>query len=258
MKLEQVAAQLYTIRDYLKTPDEIDASMKKIRDIGYPAVQVSGMGPIPEADLMAILGKYGLTCCATHEGTDAILNTTDSVIARLKALSCKYTAVPHPGNLIGNTMESMTAFCEAMDKAGKAMADAGLVLTYHNHNNEFQKIGGKTILEWIYELTDAANLQGEIDTYWVQAGGGNPAAWCHTLYSRLPLLHLKDYGVNEQNQGCFREVGYGNLDWDDILESAADAGCEWYIVEQDANWTDNDPFKSLEMSFEFLNENYIE
>ena len=50
MKRSQVAAQLYTIRDHLKTPQDTAKSMRKIRSIGYEAVQVSGMGPIVKAN----------------------------------------------------------------------------------------------------------------------------------------------------------------------------------------------------------------
>ena len=49
MKIQQVAAQLFTVRDYIKTPADVAVSMKKIRQIGYQAVQVSGMGPIDTA-----------------------------------------------------------------------------------------------------------------------------------------------------------------------------------------------------------------
>ena len=43
MDKKMLAAQLYTIRDYMKTPqEEIYVSLKKIKDIGYDAVQVSG------------------------------------------------------------------------------------------------------------------------------------------------------------------------------------------------------------------------
>ena len=34
------------LRDYLKTPEGIKESLKKVRDIGYTSVQVSGIGPI--------------------------------------------------------------------------------------------------------------------------------------------------------------------------------------------------------------------
>ena len=46
MKVNQVAAQLYTIRDFTKTPANVALSMRKIRSIGFTAVQVSGMGAI--------------------------------------------------------------------------------------------------------------------------------------------------------------------------------------------------------------------
>jgi hypothetical protein len=36
-----LAAQLYTVREFTKTADGFAASVKKIRDIGYTAVQVS-------------------------------------------------------------------------------------------------------------------------------------------------------------------------------------------------------------------------
>ncbi len=85
MKIDQVAAQLYTIRDHIKTPADIAASMKKVRDIGYTAVQVSGMGPIEESELMKILDGEGLDCCATHEPGDVIRQTPEIVVERLNS-----------------------------------------------------------------------------------------------------------------------------------------------------------------------------
>ena len=35
MKKPRIAAQLYTIRDFTKTPDDLDRSMKRIKEIGY-------------------------------------------------------------------------------------------------------------------------------------------------------------------------------------------------------------------------------
>src|SRR5208283_1385186 len=74
MKIKQVAAQLYTVREFAKTPAEIGQTLKKIRAIGYQAVQLSGLGPISESELVAILKGEGLVCCATHEDGNMILN----------------------------------------------------------------------------------------------------------------------------------------------------------------------------------------
>lgn len=62
----KIGAQLYTVRDFMKTPEEMAASLKKIHSIGFETVQVSGIGPVDwERDLAAMLKENQLTCVAT-------------------------------------------------------------------------------------------------------------------------------------------------------------------------------------------------
>lgn len=256
MKLNQVAAQLYTLRDFIKTPADIAASMKKVREIGYTSVQVSGMGPIEESELMKILDGEGLTCCATHESGDVIRQTPEIVVERLQKLNCKYTAYPYPAGIDFSNPEHVASLIVDLDKAGAVLREAGQVLGYHNHAIEFLRVGGKPLLETIYDSTDPKNLVGEIDTYWVQYGGGDPVTWCERLADRLPLIHLKDYGYLPENKPVFAEIGYGNLDFRAIVAAAEKSGCEWFIVEQDT--CPGDPFESLKMSFDYIAANLVE
>lgn len=254
MKLHQVAAQLYTLRDYLKTPADIAASLEKVADIGYRAVQISGMGPIPEADLVRICRDNGLSICATHENGQTILNEPAKVIARLQALGCRHTAYPYPAGVALESLQDIRAFAARLNEAGKVLAEAGLTLSYHNHHIEFRRVAGKPILGWIYELTEPRYLKAEPDTYWIQVGGGEPTDWCRRLSGRLPLLHMKDYAiVPPDNKVTFAEVGNGNLNWPAIVAAAEAGGCEWFIVEQDT--CAGDPFDSLRQSFQFIKDN---
>ena len=41
-----LAAQLYTVREFTKTPEGVAETFKKVRQIGYKAVQISAFGPI--------------------------------------------------------------------------------------------------------------------------------------------------------------------------------------------------------------------
>jgi sugar phosphate isomerase/epimerase len=255
MKLKQIAAQSYTVREYLKTTPNIRMSMKKIREIGYEAVQLSGMGPVGPEELSEILEDSGLYCCVTHEPGDMILNEPKKVIEKLNVLNCPYTAYPHPSRTPLNTLEEVQNFAARLNRAGRIFHDAGITLAYHNHHLEFRRIGDKTILDIIYEETNPLYLQGEIDTYWVQYGGGNPEAWCRKLKGRLPLLHLKDYAINAENAITFAEVGYGNLDWKAIIRAAEESGCLWFIVEQDE--CSGDPFDSLRKSYDYIREKLV-
>lgn len=255
MKINQVAAQLYTCRDLLKTPEDIAKTLKRVRKAGYTAVQVSGMGPIAEEELNRILEGEGLVCCATHENGDKILNETQWVIDRLKKLNCQYTAYPYPAGIDFLSKESVFGLIPKLDQAGKLMKEAGLVLCYHNHQHEFRKIEGKTILDHFFEKTQPEHLQGEPDTYWVQYGGGDAVALCEKLKGRLPLIHLKDYYVNPENTPAYCEIGSGNLDFKRIVAAAENSGCKWFIVEQDV--CPGDPVDSLEKSFRYIRENLV-
>ncbi|MCX7020307.1 MAG: sugar phosphate isomerase/epimerase [bacterium] len=253
MNINQVAAQLYTLRNFLQTPADIADSMRKVRAIGYETVQISGMGPIDAGDLMTILDGEGLTVCATHEDSQKILQDPAWVAEKLHKMRCGHTAYPYPAGVTLNTLDDLKRFAAALNAAGKILRDAGVQLSYHNHHMEFRHVEGRTILEQIYEMTDPLNLQGEIDTYWVQFGGGCPTDWCRKLRRRLPLLHMKDYMINQDNKPAYAEIGQGNLDWPIIISEAEKSGCKWFIVEQDE--CPRDPFESLKMSFEHIRDN---
>jgi sugar phosphate isomerase/epimerase len=252
MKIEQVAAQLYTLRDHLKTSDQIARTLRQVRKIGYTAVQVSGVGPVETNELRQILDGEGLVCCATHENGTTILESPEAVVEKLSILGCTHTAYPYPADIDFSTLRSVKDFVRKLDAAGARLRASGMTLSYHNHDIEFMRVKDRVILDYIYENTKPENLKGELDTHWVQAGGGSTTSWIRRLAGRMPLLHLKDFAVDAGRKRRFAEIGHGNMDWSEIIPAAESSGCEWYIVEQDSDWVDNDPFKSLKLSFRYL------
>ncbi len=257
MKISEVAAQLYTLRDFLKTPADIKASLKKVKKMGYEAVQLSGLGPIDEKELVKILNGEGLIACSTHEPSEQLLSNPEKSAERLEMLGCPGTAYPYPSGINLQTLAGVKALAKKLNKTGEVLKKAKKIFAYHNHNVEFFRIKDKTVLDIIYEETDPSFVQAEIDTYWVQAGGGNSEAWCRRLKKRLPYLHMKDYGMDVDRKPVFREIGYGNLDWPTIIQAAEKSGCKWFIIEQDGNWMKNDPFKSLKASFDYIAANLV-
>lgn len=245
-----LAAQLYTIRDHTKTAEDFAASMKKIKDIGYTAVQVSAIGPIPHEEVWKIISDLGLTVCNTHIGWDKLKSDIDDVIAQHKLWQCKHVAVGSmPAEYREGGEDGYKRFAAEAAQIGEKLAAVDLTFSYHNHNFEFVRYGNRTGLDIIYDETDPRHLQAEIDTYWVQAGGGDPAAWIMKVKDRMPVVHLKDMVVNGREQ-VMAEVGEGNLNWPAILQACKDANVEWYAVEQDI--TPGDPFDSLKISYDNL------
>ena len=55
MSTSQIAAQLYTVRDFTKTPADIAQTLKKVKQLGYDAVQCSALGTIDSTELNRIV-----------------------------------------------------------------------------------------------------------------------------------------------------------------------------------------------------------
>jgi sugar phosphate isomerase/epimerase len=245
-----LGAQLYTVRQFTQNAADFAASMKKIADIGYTAVQISGFGPADPKAVAQVMQDCNLTVASTHMGWDRFLKDLDGVIGEHKLWGCKHPAI---GGLAGeyHSAEGVKRFVDELRPVAERLAAEGMDFSYHNHNHELIRYGGKTWLAMLYEQAPPEILKAEIDTYWITAGGGDPAAWVRSLGPRQPLLHCKDMAMAPGREQRFAPVGEGNLTWPAILDAAQEVDVEFYLVEQDSSY-DLDPFEALATSFRNL------
>ena len=243
-----LAAQLYTVRDYLKTPEDIRSSLAKVSEIGYAAVQLSALGPIEPRVLRRIADDLGLDIVATHVDYDRILTDVQSVIDDHEIWSCKNVAIGSMPQSYRDR-DGFARFARDASAVVAPLIEAGLTFSSHNHSFEFERIDHRTGMEILFEESDPERIFAELDTYWIQHGGANPVTWIRKLAGRIRIVHLKDMAMRGFEQK-FAEVGEGSMEWEPILGACRDAGVEWYIVEQDV--CPGDPFQSLEKSLHNL------
>jgi sugar phosphate isomerase/epimerase len=247
-----VGAQLYTVREFTQTPEGVADAFLRVAEIGYTAVQISAFGSVDAKDVARMAADNGITIASTHTGWDRFLNDLEGVIEEHKLWNCRHPAI---GGLPGEyfSVEGLKRFLDELAPIAERLAQEGLDFSYHNHNHELAHHNGRTWLGMLYEQADPDVLKAEIDTYWIQAGGGDPAAWVRDCAGREPLLHLKDMVVTREREIRMAEIGEGNLNWPAILQAAAEGGVEWYLVEQDHCY-DRDPYESLAISYRNLKE----
>ncbi len=243
----QIAVTLYSLRDYCKTKEALDETLGKLKNIGYEAVQVSGIGPISPEEVKGLLDKHGLFCVATHENLKDLTENTEAVIKKLKTLECPFTALGWPGDYFNK--EGISFLIQALQKAGKALSQAGIRFGYHNHSQEFEKFTGKTMFSELMSGTNPRYVLSEMDVHWVQHGGCNPAKLILGLKKRIYVIHFKDYTVI-QGKPHVCEIGEGNMDFPAIVKACKKAGVRWYVVEQDDPVPGRDMFDSARISFD--------
>lgn len=250
MKIEPLlGVNLYCFRDDCRTEADLDRTLGRLRERGFPSVQVSGIGPIAPAAVRALLDKHGLTACAAHESYEALASPL-AVADKLETLGCGFTALGYPGDE-RFARARWPELAETLQTAGRVLASRGLRLGYHNHANEFEDQGGTNLLTWLYENTAAETVYAELDTAWIQHGGGSPEAWIRKLAGRVPAIHLKDYTWTKAGVRLC-EVGHGNLDWTGILKACVETKIPVWIIEQDHPVAGRDLFASTALSLKTI------
>lgn len=240
-----IGAQLYTVRDYCKTAQDLSLTLKKIADIGYRYVQVSGTCEYDAVWLKGELDKNGLSCVITHIPSKKLTEALDKVIEDHRTLLCDNIGLGYYS--FDPVREKYDAFCSTYKQVAEKISEGGKYFMYHNHAGEFQKLGDKTVIERLAEDFDASHMGFTLDTYWVQVGGANPADMIETLSGRVPCIHLKDYAYQQK----MAVVGEGNINFDRVFKKAERAGVKYMLVEQD-DCGGEDPFECLRRSYAFL------
>ena len=239
----EIGAQLYTVRDHCKTLEDFEETLKKIADIGYVNVQVSGSCAFAPEWLDEKLKANGLRCVVTHVPADRLTAEPAQVAKEHAVFGCQNIGL----GWYNFAQDSLEAFLEKYAPVAKAIAENGKYFMFHNHDSEFIRNGNKIILEQIAEAIPPEQLGFILDTFWIQAGGGDPAYWVERFADRVPCIHLKDYAYGRK----MAVIGEGNINFERVFAAAEKAGTKYMLVEQD-DCNGEDPFACLKRSYEYL------
>lgn len=237
-----IGAQLFTVREFCKTPKELSETLKKIADIGYETVQISGTCDYDPSWLREQLQQNGLRCVLTHIAAQKLEQDAAAVARDHDVFDCDLVGLGYFPFF--NENQTSQDFIRRFGPVAKTLQENGKHFCYHHHAHEFAKEDGNLILQILCDTFDKDELYITADTYWMQAGGVSPELWLKKLSGRIPCVHCKDISFDRK----MMPVGEGNLNWDGILSIAQSCGTRHLLVEQD-DCNGEDPFDCLKRSF---------
>ncbi len=255
----QIGAQLYTVRAHTQTLDDFAETLKKVADIGYRSVQVSGTCAYDPYWLLEELDKNGLKCVLTHTAKAADLEGGDESLKKVvefhKVFGCRNIGIGGmPGGLAENFEDRWEPFREKYVPIAARLQELGAVLNFHNHYQEFQgKFAEKSVIDRILEEFPEGSVEFTLDLGWAAWAPVDVVALIKTLSGKLSRIQIKDYldqapaGI-EEKRVYLRPIYEGKLDYDAYIKALAKAGCEYMLVEQD-NCYNEDEFDCLRRSY---------
>jgi sugar phosphate isomerase/epimerase len=228
MKHDEIALQLYTVRDLMAT--DLVGTLQAVAAAGYRSVELAAMPATAPGELGRTLADAGLRPIASHEGIASLRADARGVADRLADLGCPRVILPGMDRTDRTSPDAVRRFADDLNGFVGIVADRGLRLGYHNHDFEFEPLDGTTTWDILLErLVPEVDL--EIDVYWAAVAGRDPATLIRDAADRVRTLHMKDLVAEPEPHDA--PPGDGRLDFPSIVAAGRDVGVEWYIAEQD-------------------------
>ena len=277
--------------------DGIELCGFMIHPIGFMVRMLTKAAGMPvgkggNLDWHRLVQEAGLKVVSLHTDLGSLERDPKTTAEEAKSFGTKYLVITGMYRFNYGDRAAVRDLAARLNKAGKALAEEGIELLYHNHNCELRFVeetaesgkaasadsethesansgdlqnagngkGRKRAYDILIEETDPQYVNFEFDSYWFTEGGANALAWMKRLGSRMKLWHINDRGSRTSGSAITpilktdsMELGTGNMDLDSLMEQALSVDVDAIILESHRNWIDNSPVKSLQVSAEYLN-----
>jgi sugar phosphate isomerase/epimerase len=236
-----IGLQMYSLRFY--SPSNLVAKLDKVKEWGIKTIE--GGSPargMSTEEFLKLLDERGIKLVSTGADYNRLKNSPDEAVSAAKKLGAKYVMcawIPHKKGEFNeqNAREAIDVF----NNAGKKFKEAGITFTYHCHGFEFHPFENGTLFDLMVRETKPEFVSFEIDVFWAQQGGADPAKLIEKYPTRFKLMHVKDLrkgaainltgGAPDEDSVA---VGQGQVDWPAVLKAAEKAGLEHYFIEDEA------------------------
>jgi len=236
------------------TPDRV---LTEMREVGLKATEFGPEGFLPDdpqqkADTLRsynLAAVGGFVPVVLHQASSDVLSTVNPVLEAFTAAGADILVLSADSGLTGYDErvvldeEAWRILFDNLDRIRDTAGERGITATLHPH------VG--TVVEKtaeVYRVLEGSAIPLCLDTGHLLIGGTDPADLTSKAADRVAHTHLKDVdaGLAERvqraelsyseavDQGMYRPLGLGDVDFPAILRALDKAGyAGWYVLEQD-------------------------
>ena len=278
------AVQQFMLGSVLKNESAVRETFSAMKTAGYDSIELCGfmlhpmgfavrmltkaagmpVGSGGDLDWERLVKESGLHVVSVHQDLGSIERDAKAVAAEARKFGTDKIVITGMYRFDYGDETAVHDLANRLNAAGKALAEQGIRLLYHNHNCELRKVNPqKCAYDILLAETDPEYVNFEFDSYWFTEGGADAKQWMHRLGSRMKLWHINDRGTRMTGPAMTpilktdsMELGTGNMDLEGLAALAKENGVEAVILESHRNWIENSPVKSLQLSAQWLNKRF--
>lgn len=226
-----LSIQLYTLRDRIQQKG-FATVLRELAALGLPYVEFAGFHELSADAVRRVLDGEGLKASSAHAPVFE-KDKWSAIEDGAKRVGCRHVIAGFGADDF-KTEDSVKAAAERANAAVHHFRSRDLIVSYHNHEWEFVD---PTKAALLFELCPQLGLQ--IDIYWVQTAGQNPAEWVRRYARRTHLLHIKDGPADlTQRDAPMTAAGQGRVAIAECVRAAEDTAVVFLALELDHCATD--------------------
>lgn len=251
-----ISIQMYTLRDFMKTKEDLSETLGKVASIGYKTVQISIPSFLSAQDLKKMLDEHELKADSVMAPTASVPDNLDNIVKTAEILQTNVIRTDGIPSSFSKTQDGFYQYAEILQNAGSLLHDAGYHFMYHNHAIEYTNFPDCTGMDILVKETDPACVWFQPDVHHIAAAGLEPSHALWAFQGRCIYVHMQGYGIIPGEGTDPRvprrtvPVGTGNLNWNGIVQTCQKMGIKLYVVEQDD--CIGDPFDEITQSYTAL------
>ncbi|MDR2742108.1 MAG: sugar phosphate isomerase/epimerase [Treponema sp.] len=219
-----IALQLWSLKEKAET--DFAYALELTAKAGYGGVEFAGYyGHTPE-QLGELLRTYRLEPVSAHVGMSRLRESLEEELSYAKKLGyrmivCPWSECKSEAEIIGTA--------EFLESCAQKAAKEGIIIGYHNHDQEFRRFGGKYAMDILLE--NMPSVQFEPDVFWIAYAGVDPVEYITPLAAagRICAIHAKEL-AREGKENVY--IGQGRIDFAGIAALCPPSQYP-YIVEQE-------------------------
>ncbi|MDR1617824.1 MAG: sugar phosphate isomerase/epimerase [Treponema sp.] len=219
-----IALQLWSIKEEVEK--DFAGALEMAARAGYQGVEFAGYhGNTPE-QIRELLDRYHLEPVSAHAGLQRLREAFDEELTYAKKLGYKMIVCPWSDC---KSEEGTAEDAEFLESCAERASKDGIVIGYHNHDQEFRRFGEKYAMDILLE--NMPSVQFEPDVFWIACAGLDPVRYITPLAAagRICAVHAKEL-AREGRENVY--IGQGRIDFAGITAVCPPLRYP-YIVEQE-------------------------
>ena len=257
MEKKKISLQMYTLRKYTGTMNDLEMTLAKLSDIGFKTIQYTVGKDFNKREVKGLMQQFGISNDSVFANFRTLKEDAQEILRDCELFETNYVRIASmPAENTGSA-DGYRAFAQYLSDNSASLKQAGKKLLYHFHAYEFRRFGDLCGIDILMRESDPEVVELIPDTHWIHSGGRDVVPFLEKYKDRFHYIHVKDYMIGERLEKIeyrpiyYAPVGEGNLDWQGILSFCMKKGVESYAIEQDDCYG-RDPFDCVASSFRFL------